>query len=91
MVMTGWYGLSFEINPDNSLTLRHYLNSTGTWDVITTTKLTKNNWYHIAFTRDTSGVSKIYVNGALDKSGTNTNSINYQSSTSTWMNYSNSY
>ena len=90
MLGTGWYGISMELNSNNTLTFRHYLNSSGTWDVISTTTFTSTtDWYHIVLTRNASGVSKIYVNGVLDKSGTNANTINYTSSTAELFTYSN--
>lgn len=91
MLGTGWYGLSMELNSDNTLTMRHQLTS-GTWDVISTTKFSDTSkWYHIALTRNASGVSKIYVNGVEDKSGTNTNAINYTASTAELFTYADSY
>ncbi len=89
MLMTGWYGVSFELNPNNTLTLRHYLNSTGTWDVITTKVFNSTSeWYFITFTRNSSGISSIYVNGALEKTGTNTNTINYTATSAEIYTYS---
>lgn len=90
MLMTGWYGLSFELNPNNTLTFRHQLTS-GTFDVISNKTFTSTSeWYHIVLTRDGLGSSKIYVNGVLDKSGTNTNLINYTVSTANIFTYNNS-
>lgn len=92
MLGTGWYGISMELNPNNTLTFRHYINS-NTFDVISSTTFTSTDvWYHICLTRTSSGVSSIYVNGVLDKSGTNTNSIIYTATTAELFTYSgNSY
>jgi len=91
MLMTGWYGLSFELNTNNTLTIKHYLNSSGEWSIITSKIFNStSDWYFITLTRDASGISKIYVNGVLDKSRTNTNTINYTSSTAEIFTYSGS-
>jgi hypothetical protein len=90
MLGTGWYGISMELNTNNTLTFRHQLTS-GTFDVITTKTFTSTSeWYFITLIRDATGVSKIYVNGELEKSGTNSNQINYTATTAELFTYSGS-
>jgi hypothetical protein len=39
-------------------------------DIVSTTVLQANQWYHVAGTLDARGESKIYINGVLDNSAT---------------------
>lgn len=47
----------------------------GLTSVIATTVLTKSVWHHVALTRNSSQVVKIYLDGVLDTSGTDTDTM----------------
>ena len=82
MIMTGWYGVSFELNTNNTLTFKC---ATGTnhaeRNVTTTTTFTSTSaWYHIACTHTDGVGSKIYVNGVLNNSYSFTELMGYSTS-----------
>ena len=92
MLMTGWYGVSFELNPNNTLTFKcactssHVERNVVTSFVFSSTEV----WYHVAFTHTDGVGSKIYVNGNLEKTASFTDLIDYTSSTARIGYYSSS-
>lgn len=65
-------GRFLSLSGTNNLTFGTYQSS-----VISSTSLSLNTWYHVAATVDT-GSTKLYVNGSLDTTGSNTlNSFTY--------------
>ena len=46
-------------------------------DLGTTTTLSSSTWYHIVGTKATGGVAKIYLNGTLENTGTNSSNVEF--------------
>jgi hypothetical protein len=74
----GGTGLSWVIATANNTSrfLRFLVSSNGSaalFDQVTTTQIPLNTWNHIALTRDTGGVYRIFLNGVLCGNGTVTN------------------
>jgi hypothetical protein len=55
----------FDLYTDN--TLRNFCSGTS---ITGSTVIVTGNWYHVVFTRNSSGVAHIYLNGAQDATGT---------------------
>lgn len=93
MLMTGWYGVSFELNSNNTLTFKCACTSSHTQKNVTSSYVfsSTTEWYHVAFTHTDGVGSKIYVNGVLDKTASFTELLDYTSATATIGNYTNSY
>ena len=79
MLMTGWYGVSFELNPNNTLTFKCACTSSHSERNVssTFTFTSTTEWYHVVFTHTDGVNSKIYVNGALNSTASITDLINY--------------
>jgi hypothetical protein len=76
---TGGTGYSWSIYTSNDANrfLRFLVSSNGSaglFDRVTTTQIPLNTWVHIALTRDTGGVYRIFLNGTLCGNGSITNS-----------------
>lgn len=90
-IATSWNGLYISIwqDPDNKILFRQKINNSN-FDLTSTTHINDTTkWYHIACTRDSSGLSKLYVNGILEKSNTNANPISYENDNTDLGRYSN--
>lgn len=75
---TGGTTLSWFIGTSNNTNrnLRFIVSNNGSavlFDQVTTTPLPLNTWSHVALTRDTGGVYRIFLNGVLCGNGTITN------------------
>lgn len=92
MLMTGWYGISFELNTSNTLTFKCNCTSSHISKNVTTTTIfdSTSDWNHVAFTHTDGIGSKIYVNGVLDKSLSFTEPMTYTATTATIGRYSSS-
>lgn len=78
MLCTGWYGISFELNTNNTLTFREAMTTSHTAkDVISTMTFTTGVWYHVVCTHQDGVESKMYINGELHKTVALTDPIDY--------------
>lgn len=89
MLFTGWYGISSELNKNNTLTCRLYSTST-TRDAISTSTFTESSgWVHAVFTFRQGTGSKVYINGVFEKANSFTEGLNYTATTFTICRYQN--
>lgn len=78
MLCTGWYGISFELNTNDTLTFREAMTTSHTIkDVISTMTFTTGVWYHVVCTHKDGVESKMYINGELHKTVALTDPIDY--------------
>jgi len=74
---TGGYGIKIDLRNTNNI--RCVIYNVSTYSLLSTTTFNTGQWYHVVFTRKNNTGSKIYINGTLDNSDSNTVNPNYGS------------
>jgi hypothetical protein len=72
------YGFSLKINSlsgTNNISVTPYNQASNNYTVPT---ISLNTWYHIAVTKNSSGVETVFFNGTRSSTGTYANNLNYQ-------------
>jgi trimeric autotransporter adhesin len=73
------YGLGLQINSLTSISVSTFNVSSNTYTVPT---ISLNTWYHVAVTRNSSGVETVFFNGTRSSTGTTSTNLNYLGLTS---------